>query len=77
MRCIYCDRADNDYLLLNKTASYSGIEVALNRHGNMRIRYYDDNEQNFVSQDVICINYCPYCGRPLRRVGNKAGNTYN
>lgn len=65
MKCIYCDRADNDYLLLNKTVEYSGIEIALNRQGTLRVRYYEDDGQIWFSEDVVNIKFCPNCGRAI------------
>jgi hypothetical protein len=33
MSCKYCDRKDNDFVLLNDTAEYSGLDIEINRQG--------------------------------------------
>lgn len=65
-KCKYCSTDNNDFILLNQTVDYSGIEMSLNRQGILRIRYYDINDPNFVTQDVLNIQYCPMCARKLR-----------
>lgn len=61
--CTWCNRADNDFVLLNETSEYSGIEIALNRQGVLRIRYNEND--GWISQDIINVNFCPICGRKL------------
>ena len=62
--CAWCNKADNDFVLLNETSEYSGIEIALNRQGVLRIRYYDQGEYDMLfTQDIINVNFCPICGR--------------
>lgn len=68
--CKYCEHENNDFVLLdfvllNDTQEYSGMEIALNRQGMLRVRYYDDYTRVWFSQDIININYCPMCGRKL------------
>lgn len=63
--CKYCEHKNNDFVILNETADYSGIEMALNRQGMLRVRYYDINDPNFVTQDIININFCPVCGKKI------------
>ena len=63
--CQYCEsRGNNDFLLLNQTQDYSGIEIALNRQGMLRTRYYGDNDI-WCSQEIVNIKFCPMCGRKL------------
>lgn len=63
--CQYCEnRGNNDFLLLNQTKDYSGIEITLNRQGMLRTRYYGDNDIWF-SQEIVNIKFCPMCGRKL------------
>ena len=63
--CQYCEsRGNNDFLLLNQTQDYSGIEIALNRQGMLRTRYYGDNDI-WYSQEIVNIKFCPMCGRKL------------
>lgn len=64
MSCKYCNREDNDFVLLNETSEYSGIEMALNRQGILRIRHYSSNHM-WATQDIVNIKYCPICGRKL------------
>lgn len=61
-RCKYCSAVNNDFIPLNDTVDYSGIEISLNRQGMLRVRYYDINDPDFVTQDIINIKYCPVCG---------------
>ena len=69
--CKYCENKYNDFILLNETADYSGIEMALNKQGMFRVRYYDESGIWF-SEDIINIMYCPICGREF----DKRGRTY-
>lgn len=61
--CKYCEHENNDFVLLNQTVDYSGIEMSLNRQGVLRIRYYEPCEDLFGSQDFINVKFCPMCGR--------------
>ena len=61
--CQYCDSNCNDFAVMNQTMEYSGIELAINRQGMLRARYYDVNGDVFKTQDIIEIKYCPLCGR--------------
>lgn len=61
--CPYCESNNNQFIEVNQTKEYSGIEMCLNRQGMFRVRYYDDNDNIFVSQDIVNIKYCPYCGK--------------
>ena len=65
MKCAYCDSDNNDFVQLNQTFGYSGIEMSLNRQGMLRVRYYENGDNNFVSQDIINIKFCPNCGRVM------------
>ena len=60
--CKYCEHENNDFILLNDTADYSGIEMALNRQGMFRVRYYTEGCIWF-SEDILNIKHCPMCGR--------------
>lgn len=64
-KCKYCQHESNDFVLLNKTADYSGIEMALNRQGMIRVRYYEYEGQPWWSEDIINIKFCPMCGRKI------------
>ena len=62
--CQYCDkRNDNDFIIMNQTTEYSGIELAVNCQGMLRARYYDINGDTFEVQDITNIKYCPMCGK--------------
>ena len=63
--CKYCDRSDNDFVLLHDTKEYSGIEIVLNRQGMLRVRYYEDYNQLWLTEDIIKIKFCPMCGRKM------------
>ena len=65
-KCPYCEADTNDFILANQTADYSGIEMAINRQGMFRVRTYPNStDDNFDSQDVIELKYCPLCGKPF------------
>jgi len=61
--CKYCEHEDNDFVVFNDTQEYSGMEIALNRQGMLRVRYYDDYTRVWFSEDIINIKFCPKCGR--------------
>lgn len=61
-RCPYCDATNNDFIPINQTVEYSGIEMSLNRQGLLRVRYYHDGNSEFLTQDIIEIKHCPACG---------------
>ena len=61
--CQYCEHENNDFVLLNDTRVYSGIELAINRQGMLRVRFYEDLSQIWFSEDIINIKHCPMCGR--------------
>ena len=65
--CKYCENEYNDFVLLNETADVSDIEIALNRQGMLRVRAYDGDGWNWVSQDIINVKHCPMCGRKFER----------
>lgn len=59
--CKYCQHENNDFVILNETTDYSGIEMALNRQGMLRVRY--DYSQVWFSEDIINVKFCPMCGK--------------
>ena len=62
--CKFCEADNNDFVIMNDTTDYSGIEMAINRQGMLRIRYYMCNGTHiFESEDIANINNCPMCGR--------------
>ena len=68
MKCKYCEHGNNDFVLLNETTDYSGIEIALNRQGMLRVRYYEQGEYDmWFVQDIINVKFCPICGREFER----------
>lgn len=62
-KCPYCGTDNNDFVAINQTVEYSGIELAVNRQGMLRVRYYGTYGDTFESQDIVEIKYCPLCGR--------------
>lgn len=65
-KCPYCEHDNNDFVLLNQTAEYSGVETAMNRQGMLRVRYYGENTETFLTQDIVEIKYCPLCGKKIK-----------
>ena len=61
--CQYCEHENNDFVLLNDTRVYSGIEFAINRQGMLRVRFYEDLSQIWFSEDILTIKHCPMCSR--------------
>ena len=64
--CKYCEHENNDFVVLNETVEYSGIEVELNKQGMLRVRYYEDCTKTWFSEDIINVKFCPMCGRRLQ-----------
>ena len=66
MACKFCEGDNNNFVVMNDTKDYSGMEIAINRQGMLRVRYYMYNGiDRFESQDILNIKYCPLCGRKL------------
>ena len=63
--CPYCDAKTNDFIPINQTVEYSGIEIALNRQGMLRVRVYESGQETFNAQDIVEIKYCPNCGAKM------------
>ena len=64
--CKICSMPNNDFVVLNETAEYSGIEIAVNRQGILRVRYSSHGSKGFDTQDTVNIDYCPICGSPFK-----------
>ena len=62
-KCPYCEADNNDFMPLNQTVEYSGIEISLNRQGMLRVRFYNDVGHIWFSEDIINIVHCPMCGK--------------
>ena len=62
MKCPYCESGTNDFVPMNQTAEYSGIEMSVNRQGMLRVRVLDD-DGGFTTQDIVEIRSCPLCGK--------------
>lgn len=65
--CEFCGQRSSAFVPLNNTAPYSGIEIAMNKDGMLRVRYSPENIIGFDSQDIINIDFCPKCGRKFER----------
>jgi len=63
IKCDYCGGKDNSFVPMNQTKEYSGIEMALNRQGMLRVRAGRAPNGDFETQDIVNIRYCPMCGR--------------
>lgn len=62
--CQFCQHDNNDFVALNQTVEYSGLEMSMNRQGMFRTRYYDTSDgDTFTTQDMLQFKFCPYCGR--------------
>lgn len=67
MSCPYCENKTKSFLPINQTVEYSGIEIALNRQGLLRVRVLDcsggEPTIRLVTQDVVELKNCPLCGK--------------
>lgn len=63
--CPYCDAKTNNFIPINQTVEYSGIEIALNRQGMLRVRVYESGQKTFTTQDIVEIKCCPNCGAKM------------
>ena len=63
--CLYCEAKTNDFVPINQSVEYSGIEIALNRQGMLRVRVYESGQETFTTQDIVEIKYCPNCGAKM------------
>lgn len=63
--CPYCDAKTNDFIPINQAVEYSGIEIALNRQGMLRVRVYESGQKTFTTQDIVEIKCCPNCGAKM------------
>lgn len=70
-RCKFCKSTNNEFIPLNDTVDYSGIEISLHNKGMLRCRYYENEENNFKSQDIVNIKLCPFCGNKLKGENEK------
>lgn len=61
--CKYCECENNDFILLNDTNMYSGVDIEINRQGMLRIRVFNDEYGGFVTEDILNLKYCPICSR--------------
>lgn len=68
--CWLCEKntkTNHSFIALNSdTIEYSNLELAMCKN-MLRARYFN-NEGYMVSQDIIPIKYCPYCGKELKFV---------
>ena len=65
MACKYCVPKSKDVVFVMNYPEYSGIEISMHHTGQLRARYFADDDDNFTAQDVVMIKYCPMCGREL------------
>lgn len=64
--CQFCQNDNNDFITLNQTMEYSGLEMSMNRQGMFRVRHYDQfDDDTFTTQDMLQFKFCPYCGKRL------------
>lgn len=65
-KCPYCESGTNDFVQMNQDIEFTGIEMSLDRFGELRVRTYTDTDDYFDSQSIIEIKYCPFCGKRFR-----------
>ena len=64
--CKYCHPQHSGVMYVMNNPEYSGIEIAMHRSGELRVRYYEEDSDTHVAQDNIIMKFCPMCGRDLR-----------
>ena len=74
--CQYCRERNNDFVILNNTNMYSGIDIEINRQGMLRVRVFNDEMDGFVTQDILNVRYCPMCGREFNDLRNTLKNIF-
>lgn len=62
--CPFCAQCDNRFSALRVPSKYSGIEIAINPQGMLRVRVYDD--EGLKTQDIVHVKYCPMCGQKFK-----------
>lgn len=67
--CQCCEHETNAFVQLNpETVVYSCVEIAMNRQGMFRVRTYPNGTENgFDLMEFTNINYCPICGRRIKK----------
>ena len=63
--CNHCI-PDHDFRSIGDTVEYNGVETSLNDQGMLRVRVYTGG--HLESQDMINVNFCPFCGRRFKNV---------
>lgn len=63
-KCQYCQNETNDFITMNQAFECSGIEIAINRKGKLRVRFSGMNE---YSQEIVEVKYCPMCGKKFMK----------
>ena len=68
-KCKFCNLQSGERGLLNDTAEYSGIEVVMMPFNAIRVRVFRDyeNDNTFRGQEVVVVNFCPMCGKKLKK----------
>lgn len=69
MACECCKPKPSNVVHVMNYPETSGIELAMTRDGDLRVRYYSDDEP-YVAQEVLQMNFCPNCGRNLKAGGS-------
>ena len=66
MSCSYCNAEHNDFIVLNnETRFISNIEISLNKQGMLRVRCDEGDGWQWITQDIIGVNFCPMCGKKI------------
>lgn len=63
-KCTICNgKHGTDFVVINPhAAGDSGIQVAINKQGMMRIRYFDNTSIKHKSEEIVKLIHCPICG---------------
>lgn len=65
MACECCKPKRNGVVYVMNDPEDSGIEVAMTRANELRVRCYDDDD-TYVAMELLPLNFCPNCGRNLK-----------
>ena len=66
--CPFCRHGEQNQLLNSETSEDTDIEVFVGRLGDvLRVKHYDIEGDAYDTREIVHINFCPMCGRCLKK----------
>lgn len=66
--CPFCCNGEQNQLLNSETFEDTDLEVYIGRLGDaLRVKHYDIEGDTYDTRDTVLINFCPMCGRSLKK----------